>query len=104
MRELNAKQLHDHLLDNTPLLLDVRQPWEYDICHLENSTLIPMSELPGALEKLDKEQEIIIICHHGIRSRMMGHYLISVGFKKIINFSGGVAEWAKLIDTSMATY
>lgn len=104
MRELNATQLQDYLKENAPFLLDVRQPWEYDICHLENSTLIPMAQLPDELEQLSKEQETVIICHHGIRSRMMGRYLESAGFINIINLSGGVDEWAKSVDSSMATY
>lgn len=104
MREFNAKQLHAHLKDNSPYLLDVRQPWEYDICHLENSQLIPMSQLADELEQLNTERETVVICHHGIRSRMMGHYLESVGFTNVINLSGGVAEWAKDVDSLMATY
>ena len=104
MRELNAKQLQKYLAENTPFLLDVRLTWEYDICHLENSTLIPMTHLPTELDKLDKDRETVVICHHGIRSRMMGRYLESSGFNNIINLSGGMDEWAKTVDSQMATY
>ena len=104
MREFNAKQLQEYLEENKPFLLDVRQPWEYDVCHIDNSTLIPMAHLPSELDKLDKEKETVVICHHGIRSRMMGRYLESLGFKKLINLSGGVDEWAKTVDSLMATY
>ena len=104
MRELSAKQLQKYLEENTPFLLDVRLNWEYDICHLENSTLIPMTHLPAELDKLDKDRETVVICHHGIRSRMMGRYLESSGFNNIINLSGGMDEWAKTVDSEMATY
>ena len=104
MRELSAKQLKEHLEENTPFLLDVRQSWEYDICHLDNSTLIAMAEIPVQIDQLDKERETVVICHHGIRSRMIGRYLESAGFSNIINLSGGVDEWAKTVDSMMATY
>ena len=104
MRELSAIQLKAHLEQNSPFLLDVRQDWEYDICHLQNSTLIPMAQLPAKLEALDKTRETVVICHHGIRSRMMAHYLNSAGFENVINLSGGVDQWAKTVDPEMEKY
>lgn len=104
MRELNATQLQQYLVDNKPLLLDVRQAWEYDICHLKDSRLIPMAQLPSQLEQLNKEQETVVICHHGIRSRMMGRFLESAGFVNIINLSNGIDGWAKTVDPTMSTY
>jgi len=111
MLELSAQQLKAHLdacqreSDRPqPLLLDVRQPWEFDICRIENSQLIPMSQIPAKLEELDKGRETVVICHHGIRSRSVGHYLEQSGFKNIINLSGGVAQWASTVDKDMPTY
>jgi rhodanese-related sulfurtransferase len=111
MLELSAQQLKAHLdacqqeTDRQqPLLLDVRQPWEYEICRIENSQLIPMSQIPAAVEELDKERETVVICHHGIRSRSVGRYLEQAGFRNIINLSGGVAQWASTVDKDMATY
>lgn len=106
MREFDAQQLEHHLNDNDthPLLLDVRQTWEYDICHIEGSRLIPMGEIPAELDALDKDRETVVICHHGIRSRQIGYYLESAGFDNIINLKGGVDAWAKMIDKNMATY
>lgn len=106
MREFDAQQLEQHLKgDNTrPLLLDVRQPWEYDICHLEDSQLIPMGQIPDELDELDKDRETVIICHHGIRSRQVGYYLEQAGFGNVINLKGGVNAWAKIVDKNMATY
>lgn len=106
MRELSASQLKAHLdaSDQPPLLLDVRQPWEYDICKLEGSTLIPMSQIPAMMETLEYDRETVVICHHGIRSRSVGRYLEQAGFTNIINLSGGVDQWAKTVDDQMATY
>jgi len=106
MREFSAVELKQYL-DTTqpaPLLIDVRQPWEYDVCQLENSRLIPMSQIPETLPELNKHQETVVICHHGIRSRSVGRYLEQAGFTNIINLSGGVDQWAKSVDNKMPTY
>jgi rhodanese-related sulfurtransferase len=109
--EYSALQLKAYLdvvqQDNSkqqPLLLDARQPWEFDVCKIENSILIPMSTIPTEHLSLDLERETVVICHHGIRSRSVGHYLEQAGFSNIINLSGGVDQWAKTVDNQMATY
>jgi len=106
MRELSALELQAHLenCEAQPLLLDVRQPWELDICKIENSVFIPMSQVPSKIDSLDADNEIVVICHHGIRSRSVGRYLEHAGFSNIINLSGGVDQWAKTVDKQMATY
>jgi rhodanese-related sulfurtransferase len=104
MREFDAEELQQHLESDTPFLLDVRQPWEYDVCRLENSTLIPMAQVPTNIDELDKERETVVICHHGIRSRNVACYLEQAGFSNVINLKGGVSAWAKKVDTTMATY
>jgi len=106
MREFDAQQLEHHLknTDSCPLLLDVRQDWEYDICRLEDSLLIPMAQIPAELNELDKDRETVVICHHGIRSRQIGYYLEQAGFTNVINLNGGLDAWARIIDKNMATY
>lgn len=111
MREFSAQQLKAHLdacqLETDrqqPLLLDVRQPWEFDVCKIENSVLVPMSQIPAQVETLDLNRETVVICHHGIRSRSVARYLEQMGFSNIINLSGGVDQWAKTVDNQMATY
>jgi rhodanese-related sulfurtransferase len=106
MRELTPLECKAYLETNAekPLLLDVREPWEHRIASLEGSTLIPMREIPAAAEGLDPSQEIIVICHHGIRSRHVAHYLESRGFARVINLRGGVDAWARELDTRLATY
>ena len=106
MREMPAVELKKYLdsCDEQPLLLDVRQPWEFDVCKLEGSTLLPMSQIPSALQDLDPDRETVVICHHGIRSRSVGRYLEHAGFTNVINLSDGVDGWAKSVDRMMATY
>jgi rhodanese-related sulfurtransferase len=106
MREFNAVQLKAYLdsCDEQPLLLDVRQPWEFDVCKIENSVLIPMSQIPSSLESLDASRETVVICHHGIRSRRVSYYLEQAGFSNVINLSGGVSQWAQTVDKQMPTY
>ena len=106
MREFSATELHAYLSTATeqPLLLDVREPWEFDKARIEGSTLVPMRSVPARLQELDPNRETVVICHHGIRSRMVGHFLERQGFSKVINLSGGVAAWASDVDRTMPTY
>lgn len=106
MREFSPRELKQHLAatDNEPLLLDVREPWEYRICHLEGSRLIPMGQLANALNALDPNRETVVICHHGIRSRQVARYLDYQGFANVINLNGGVEAWARDVDLDMPTY
>jgi rhodanese-related sulfurtransferase len=106
MRQLRPTELKEYLeqADPKPQLLDVREPWEYHTCHIAGSDLLPMREIPGALDSLDPEREIVLICHHGIRSRQVGRYLAHLGFGRLINLAGGVDAWAREVDPRMPTY
>ena len=106
MRELSTDDCKSYLEQaaTPPLLLDVREPWEYSIVHLEHSRLIPMREIPQAAESMNPEQETIVICHHGIRSRAVALYLESTGFSNVINLNGGLDAWARDTDRQMPAY
>jgi len=88
----------------TPVLLDVREPWEWNLCRLPGAVLIPMHELPARAAELNKQAETVVICHHGVRSYQAAHYLETVGFDDVINLSGGVAAWADEVDPAMPRY
>jgi len=105
-KEFSPKQLKDHLeqASQQPLLLDVREEWEYERCHIQNSMLIPMRQIPSALNELDPEKEIVVICHHGIRSRAVANYLTQQDYDKVINLSTGIDGWAKDVDSSLPIY
>jgi len=105
MRHFTALQLYEVLKTNVhPILLDVRESWEFNICHIKNSTLIPMNEIAVRLTELDPQQEIVVICHHGVRSRQVAMLLEYNGFNNIINLTGGIDAWAKKVDPLMPTY
>ena len=84
-------------------LLDVREPFEYDIAHLD-ATLIPLNTLPSRMSQLDRDREIVVYCHTGRRSASAAEYLRSNGFKRAKNLTGGIDEWARKVDTSMNRY
>ena len=106
MRDLRPTQVRELLANGggDPLLLDVREPWEFRICNIEGSQLIPMGQLPASLDVLDPARETIVICHHGIRSRQVAMYLDYQGFQNVINLAGGVDAWARDVDRQMPTY
>lgn len=106
MKDLSAPEVFEYLkqVATPPLLLDVREAWEYEKVHLPGSQLIPMRQIPAAIAEMDKEQEIVVICHHGIRSRAVGQFLEHNGFQNVINLHGGIDAWARDVDESMPVY
>jgi rhodanese-related sulfurtransferase len=106
MRHFTARELDAHLQNAqaAPLLLDVREPWEFATCHIAGSRLVPMRAIADTLAELDPARETVVICHHGIRSRAAGAFLERQGFSNIINLSGGVDAWAREVDRAMPVY
>ena len=87
------------------LLLDVRNPYEYDICKLPNALLIPMSNIPTNIKHIPKEKPVVVYCHHGMRSASVIEYLSqNHGFTNLQNLRGGINAWANEIDDTMAVY
>ena len=72
--------------------------------YIEKSIHIPISEIQNKMHDFDEDQTIVFICHHGVRSRMVGVYFEQNEFKNIINLRGGIDSWAKTIDHNMAVY
>jgi rhodanese-related sulfurtransferase len=107
MEQINPLELSQWLSDTKradPLLLDVREAGEYEICHIANSQLIPMNTIPSCFTELDEEATIVVICHHGMRSYQVGSFLERQGFAHVINLNGGIARWAEEVDLAMARY
>jgi adenylyltransferase/sulfurtransferase len=90
--------------DKTVVLLDVRESHEYDIVHLDGSTLIPLSELHLRTNELDTADTIVTYCHHGQRSLQAIKTLEHFGFKKLKHLRGGIDAWACEVDPEMARY
>jgi rhodanese-related sulfurtransferase len=87
-----------------PLLLDVREPWEYQTARLEKSKLIPLQEVPARIAELDTNAEVVVICHHGGRSMQAALFLEKQGFASVHNLAGGVDAWARQVDPAMPVY
>jgi len=101
---MNAAQLAVQLQNEKPLLLDVREPWEYEICHIDGSINIPMGHIPQQLAQLQGATEIIVICHHGIRSQNVIRFLQQQCIDGLVNLDGGVDAWAREVDLDMPLY
>ena len=86
------------------VLLDVREPFEYALCHIEGTTLIPMGELERRVGELSAEKDTVVYCHSGIRSARAVNFLKSRGFKKAVNLKGGIDAWADEVDPKMVRY
>ncbi len=101
---MTAPQLAAHLEQASPLLLDVREPWEFDICHIEGSLNLPMAQVPLHLDELQEADEIVVICHHGIRSQQIIWFMRQEFDQPLINLDGGVDAWAREVDPDMPVY
>ncbi|MFO7603472.1 MAG: rhodanese-like domain-containing protein [Gammaproteobacteria bacterium] len=105
MRHFSPQQLQDFLAaGGQPLLLDVREPWEFEYCHIEGSELIPMGRIHQHLDDISNAVPVVVICHHGIRSRHVAAYLETQGFDDVINLEGGVERWAQEVEPGMRRY
>ena len=107
MQHLSAPELAQWLADNArpqPMLLDVREPWEYQTCHLDGAMPMPMRTVPARLAELAPDQPVVCICHHGARSMQVASFLEQNGFADVSNLTGGVHAWALQVDNKMPTY
>ena len=107
MQQLRPAELKAWLDDRQrprPFLLDVREEWEFERCRIAGSRLLPMREIPTRMGELEPEREIVVICHHGVRSYHAARFLEHNGFLNVINLTGGVDAWAKEVDPAMPTY
>ena len=103
--EISPQALKQKLDENEAVfLLDVREPSEYDIVHLEGAELIPLNTLPHHVESLPSDQEIVVYCHHGTRSLYATAYLQQNGFRDTKNLTGGIDQWAAEIDADLPRY
>ena len=107
MQHLSTRALAEWLADperQPPVLLDVREEWEIELCALAGIIHIPMQQVPVRLSALDTEKELVVICHHGVRSMQVVMFLERQGFKALFNLTGGMAAWADEVDSSMRRY
>ena len=107
MKQISPADLAAWLADaarEKPLLLDVREPWEYENARIEGARLVPMREIQARLGELDPSSEVVAICHHGGRSQQVAMFLEKSGFKKVHNLVGGVDAWSRNVDPAVPLY
>lgn len=85
-------------------VLDVREASELEICELADALHVPMAQIPGRLADLPTDRPLVVLCHHGGRSRMVVEFLRNAGFGNAVNLEGGIEAWACEIDLSMRRY
>jgi rhodanese-related sulfurtransferase len=103
--EISAEELK-RLLDRGVRfqLIDVREEYEYDFCHIEGSQLIPMGQIQSRISEFNRQKDYVFYCHVGVRSRLVVSYLRKLGFRKVRSLRGGIDQWALEIDESIARY
>jgi rhodanese-related sulfurtransferase len=91
------------------VLLDVREPWEFETARIERSVNIPMSTLVARIDEVralqpSPDTPMVVICHHGMRSMQCARYLAAQGVDSLINLTGGIDAWSTQIDPSVPAY
>jgi rhodanese-related sulfurtransferase len=107
MKQISASDLAAWLADSgreRPVLLDVREPWEYDKARIAGAQLVPMREVPNRLDEIDQDKEVVAICHHGGRSAQVAVFLEKAGYTRVHNLVGGVDAWSRTVDPAVPLY
>lgn len=109
MRQIAVTEARQWAADaGRPLLLDVREPWEFQLAaiRMEGATTLnlPMGQIPQRLSELDPAQPILCICHHGMRSAQVVAFLERAGFDSVYNLAGGIDAWSAAVDPAVPRY
>lgn len=103
--EIEVETLAQWRTDGRPVtMVDVRERWEWDLCHIDGANHVPLSELPERVDDLPTDHPIVMVCHIGGRSGRATQWLRSHGFPNVTNLAGGVEAWALTVDPTMARY
>ncbi len=103
--EISPQALVERVRAGEPILLvDVREPWEYDVCRIEGANLVPLGEIPSRVEELRIAGAVVCYCHRGVRSLEAASWLRSKGVVKATSLSGGIERWSLEIDRSVPRY
>ncbi|MDP7280236.1 MAG: rhodanese-like domain-containing protein [Candidatus Poribacteria bacterium] len=86
------------------VLLDVRESWESQVACIPGTILIPLCDLPRRVNELNPRQEIVVYCHHGVRSLDAAYLLQQLGFKRVASLIGGIDQWSREIDPTLERY
>jgi len=103
--EISAAQAAELLRAKTVRLIDVREPWEFDLSHLEGGILMPMGEVAArAHQELDPDEHLLVLCHHGVRSMNVAVWLRNQGFEQAQSVRGGIDAWSAEVDPAVPRY
>jgi rhodanese-related sulfurtransferase len=86
------------------VLVDVREPWEYELCRIEGAKLIPMDSIPENLQALDVDEDVVCYCHRGMRSMDVAVWLRGQGVQHAKSLAGGIERWSLEIDPRVPRY
>jgi rhodanese-related sulfurtransferase len=107
MKQITPRELAAWLADEgreKPLLLDVREPWEFERARIAGAELVPMREIAARLDEINPARPIVAICHHGGRSLQVATFLEKNGYNNVHNLAGGVDGWSKTVDPAVPLY
>jgi adenylyltransferase/sulfurtransferase len=103
--QITARELAAWRTDEKRLaLVDVREPWEWNLGHISGATLLPLSELARSVASLDPSMETVVYCHLGTRSQAAAERLIALGFRRVYNLAGGIDAWSSDVDPGIPRY
>lgn len=107
MRQMRPADVARWLAENgdaRPVLLDVREDWEYKVASVAGSVHIPMGQIAARVGELPSGRPVVCMCHHGMRSMQVGMFLERQGFGDVVNLAGGIDGWSREVDASVPTY
>ncbi len=103
--EITPEEVKRKLEDGErPVLLDIRESWEYATAHIDGSKHTPMNELPTRASELDPDDHIVVLCHSGVRSARVTEWLRQNGFEKVQSMRGGIDRWSRTVDPTVPRY
>jgi rhodanese-related sulfurtransferase len=103
--EISPREVKDLLArDDKVLFVDVREPWEYQTTHIEGSVLIPLGQIPANLARLENAAQLVLFCHHGMRSLDAAAWLRAQGVEGAKSMTGGIERWSTEVDPSVPRY
>ena len=102
--KISSEIASEMLKSEDVFLLDVREPYEYEIARIEGAVLIPLKQIPSQIDSLPKDKKIVVLCHHGMRSRSAMNFLLENGFSTVYNLEGGIDRYALEVDSDIDRY
>jgi rhodanese-related sulfurtransferase len=106
--EISTAQAKEQLSDGKEsILIDVREPWEFAVASVSDSTLIPMQSVPAELQRLESladTADLLVLCHHGVRSLQVVSWLRAQGIENCYSIAGGIDRWSAELDPAIPRY